>query len=352
MTKLIISTRPDDTHAVCVKLALEKNGHQADLWYTADYPSQLTYSFHVKQDALDWQARGHDCDIQKDNYDAIWYRRPAKPVLPDFLHADDVKNARQENLALTHNMWQVIFPNGRWINPVKGAENARSKLLQLKIATELRLKVPDTIISNDPRMIHAYIKKQHRKTIYKSLHPMTWLNKKELRLAYTSLVSTEDLPSNKLLQCTPGIFQEKIDKQYELRITYFGDKYIAVKIDSQAHEQAQLDWRAAATHELSLEQVMLPEAIDLACRSLMEKLGIVFGCFDFIVTHDNEYYFLEVNEQGQFLWIEEVNPEIKMLQTFCNFISNEDYDNIALKKFAKDALKVKQEAMRNHVNPA
>lgn len=32
----------------------------------------------------------------------------------------------------------------------------------------------------------------------------------------------------------------------------------------------------------------------------MRKLGIIFGCFDFIVTPDEEYVFLEVNPMGQF----------------------------------------------------
>ena len=107
-----------------------------------------------------------------------------------------------------------------------------------------------------------------------------------------------------------------------IHITYFGDKYIAVKIDSQQLESAKMDWRAAPTKKLLLEQVMLPDMIDCACKTIMKNLGIVFGCFDFIVTPDGEYYFLEVNEQGQFLWIEEVNPDIKMLQPFCEFITS------------------------------
>ena len=36
----------------------------------------------------------------------------------------------------------------------------------------------------------------------------------------------------------------------------------------------------------------------------MRKMGLVFCALDFIVTQDDEYVFLEVNEQGQFLWIE------------------------------------------------
>ena len=52
----------------------------------------------------------------------------------------------------------------------------------------------------------------------------------------------------------------------------------------------------------------------------MHRLGIVFGSFDFIVTPDDEYVFLEVNEQGQFLWIEEYNASFHMLDLFVHFL--------------------------------
>ena len=55
----------------------------------------------------------------------------------------------------------------------------------------------------------------------------------------------------------------------------------------------------------------------------MASLGLKFGCFDFIVTPDGEYVFLEVNEAGQFLWIEGHCPELKMLSEFCHFILRE-----------------------------
>ena len=36
----------------------------------------------------------------------------------------------------------------------------------------------------------------------------------------------------------------------------------------------------------------------------MRDLGIVFGCFDLIVTPEGEHVFLEVNQMGQWLFIE------------------------------------------------
>jgi hypothetical protein len=64
-----------------------------------------------------------------------------------------------------------------------------------------------------------------------------------------------------------------------------------------------LDWRKSYD-ELAMEPFDAPKPIIVACRALMERLGLVFGCFDFIVTPDGRYVFLEVNQMGQFLFVE------------------------------------------------
>jgi hypothetical protein len=37
--------------------------------------------------------------------------------------------------------------------------------------------------------------------------------------------------------------------------------------------------------------------------ALMDRLGLVFGSIDMIVTPDGEHVFLEVNPNGQFDWV-------------------------------------------------
>ncbi len=88
----------------------------------------------------------------------------------------------------------------------------------------------------------------------------------------------------------------------------------------------------------------------------MKKLGLVFGCFDFIVTPDNEYYFLEINEQGQFLWIEEVNPDIKMLDAFVNFLINKNSpvvskQSLSCTDFVTQVNSLRIQALELHKNP-
>lgn len=348
VTKVLIATKPDDMHAIYVKLALNKYGHAADLWYTADFPSKAAYSFEIAKNKFLWQTNDGNCPIHDNDYHIIWHRRPTKPILPDYIHPDDISNAEKENIMFFQNMWQAIFPDAAWINPIRAAARSNSKILQLKLADQAQLNIPETLISNNPHAIKDFIRKNN--AIYKTLYPVAWMDNNEMRLTYTNSISVENLPSDKLLQCTPGIFQQKIEKQYELRVTYFGKKYIAVKIHSQIHDQAKMDWRSAPANELRLEQVVLPDKIDQACKDTMNSLGIVFGCFDFIVTPENEYYFLEVNEQGQFLWIEGVNPEIKMLQAFTEFASNETV-SVAMSDFREEAERFMNFAMKSHINP-
>ena len=39
---------------------------------------------------------------------------------------------------------------------------------------------------------------------------------------------------------------------------------------------------------------------------MLMDFQLEFGAFDFIVTNDNQWYFLEVNPNGQWLWLEKI----------------------------------------------
>lgn len=43
------------------------------------------------------------------------------------------------------------------------------------------------------------------------------------------------------------------------------------------------------------------------CLALVKNLGLVFGCIDMIVTPEGKYVFLEINPNGQWMWIEELS---------------------------------------------
>lgn len=361
MVKILIPTKPDDTDSIFVKLALERKGHECTIWYTADFPGKQTHSFEFEKNKISWKAKGINLRIDADDhYDVVWLRRPGKPRLPASIHPEDLENARNENNTFFRSFWHMIAPDAFWVNPIDTSLAANNKLLQLKIAREAGFNIPTTLITNDPGKIKTFIIKHHKKgVIFKTLFPVVWMGEREMRLTYTDEIKLDDLPSDEILQCTPGIFQNKIQKQFELRVTCFGDHLIAAKLKSQQHPKGIMDWRYVPANELAIEEFKLPEEIASKCRQFMKKLGLAMGCFDFIVTPENEYYFLEINEQGQFLWVESINPDIKMLDAFTEFLINGksdfNYQNmrqtLSMTDFKDEILTLKCQAMDKHVAP-
>ncbi len=357
--KVLIPTAPDDVHALLVCLALRKKGHLGVLWHTSDFPVQQFHAFELVDKGIVWDAHGPNLKLSNDTFDVVWRRRPENPTISDDIHPDDREGAARESLMLFHTFWRVIAPDAWWINPEINAKIANSKLLQLKLALEVGLNVPKTLISNDPEKIRKFaLEKCEGSLIYKTMYPLYWFKKNDIRMSYTREIDMENFPSDQVLEMIPGIFQEKIQKAYELRVTYFGGYPVAVKLSSQEHPKGIMDWRCIPGDELTVEKYVLPDSIDKQCQALMKKLGLCFGCFDFIVTPEGEYYFLEINESGQFLWIEGVNPEIKMLDIFTEFLINknkkfewvEHSDAIAIQDFEKEMPELLEKTIQSHVN--
>lgn len=338
MLNILIATKPDDVDSIYVKLALEEAGHRVVLWYPSDIPTLQSHSFHLSDGEMTWSATGLDFDINaSDKFDVVWMRRPRRAKLNDLVHPDDLTNAEREHETFYKSLFQVIAPNAFWVNSPKSWPVTMCKLSQLKVAAKLGFNVPETLVSNDPTRIKKFIASHEAgQVIYKPVFPVMWVNDDVLRLTYTKPIYLSDLPDDKTLKLTPGIYQKRIEKAYELRVTCMGHTAIATKIHSQTHEEGVNDWRCVSPAKLAMEPYSLPEQVATKCFAFMLKMGAVFGCFDFIVTPEGEYIFLEMNEQGQFLWQEEFHSEIKLLDPFVQFLISQN-TNFIWKKGAYSA---------------
>jgi glutathione synthase/RimK-type ligase-like ATP-grasp enzyme len=61
--------------------------------------------------------------------------------------------------------------------------------------------------------------------------------------------------------------------------------------------------------DVKYEPYELPEDIVASLKTLMQKLGLVYGAIDLRLTPDGQYVFLEINPAGQFLFIEEATGQ-------------------------------------------
>ncbi|HEV2991221.1 MAG TPA: hypothetical protein VG759_22470, partial [Candidatus Angelobacter sp.] len=191
-----------------------------------------------------------------------------------------------------------------------------------RAAREVGFVIPTTLFSNDPDEIRAFYREHRGNVIYKPFTPAFWADRTagRLRGVFTSRL-TEDLLAEDDASFTscPGIYQEYIEKKSELRVTFFGSAYQAARIYSQQVASGRLDFRSDMKGEAPMEAAALDASLLEKCQAFTAKLGLLHGSLDLIERPDGSVVFLEINEMGQFLWLEERVPKMPMLALFAAF---------------------------------
>lgn len=68
-------------------------------------------------------------------------------------------------------------------------------------------------------------------------------------------------------------------------------------------EQAALDWRKSS-RDVSYTIEHLPQEIEQKLLQLVRHFGLQFSSADVILTPSSDYYFVELNPNGQWFWLQ------------------------------------------------
>ena len=113
-------------------------------------------------------------------------------------------------------------------------------------------------------------------------------------LLSTQIIDGGSLEDIEDIAYCPMIFQPYLEKEYELRILYLDGEFFTGKINNSENA----DWRITqGTYSWSAYE--LPEHIKLNLTLMMKEMGLYIGAIDMIRARDGNYYFLEVNPQGE-----------------------------------------------------
>jgi hypothetical protein len=318
---VLIATNPRDPDSFLVQEALRRKGIQAGLAHLSDFPSRSIASLHLEPgtDEEDRWCLGNQEPLLPT---AVWWRRPGHPVIPQDVHPDDREFVRQETTKFILGLWHRLPQHTVSINSLSHAIEADRKPYQLGIAREVGFAIPPTLFSNDPAEIRAAIRRWGGRAIYKSfgsINNFWWDPDREKILAlFTTAIDEASLPDDYTLSLTPGIYQPLLPKVFDLRVTVFGSTVFGTKILSQEQEQSQVDWRNGQ-RALRYEPIEVWPGLRKLCLKMLRRLGLLMGCFDFVVTPQEAVIFLEVNEGGQFLWLEAASGA-PVLDAFSDFL--------------------------------
>lgn len=315
MSDLVIISNHDDVHAYLVGCALADLDYSLTSISQLDLPSKAycTYASNAEADSVVWEdemfGRREVCPK------VIWNRRRPRIQAPTESDVRDHKFIKNSSTKFARWVFNENVLRTRWVNSPELATRADNKLIQIASAKRAGLATPETIVSNNPSDIRMFVKShEHEQVIMKPLLFGSWLEDETINVPYTTVISIEDLDDSQSLSFAPMIYQKRVQKKFELRINIFGSRVIAAKIRSQENDITKVDMRADLATNDNVEPYTLPQSLEEKLLKLMSDLGLVFGCVDMAVDNEGQFVFFEINEMGQFLWLEHHCPELKLLK--------------------------------------
>lgn len=315
--KIAIIAPENDNHTAPVKWALERSGHEVLCWAGLGWSRERQASISLFDKLSLHLGSG---ELQPG--DVVWIRRPEPSSLNPNVSEADRKFAQSEYRWFSDSLMYLLelLPL-RCINKYSASRIIRNKSVQLVLAQACGLRVPATLMSNAPQSVRDYLQHQPKASICKAFFPHIWRRDGDPSVAVTETFQlTEDiLPEDEVLTYAPAIYQQMITKQFDIRMVLLGS---AVYSYALYNPKGSIDWRQDVTQGLvRVESIATPDEIRQQVLAFAQKSGIVFGSFDFAVDRDGRWWFFEVNEQGQFLWLDEFNPELQVQEKFLAFLT-------------------------------
>lgn len=253
--------------------------------------------------------------LKFDQSTKVWWRQKGpfvelSPVANHTLEALERKEYFEKTWYKFTMALSVFSSNTRFTNPIASRLRSNNKGYQLKVASEVGFLIPPTIITNDVEQAKSF---SSDVVLIKSLSDATiGYSTTGSNLAFAARrVSVDMLTENKdAFSLHPVILQDYVEKEYELRIYWVAGDVIAVRIDSQADDTTKADWRPGQGNSSMFTLATCKDGIKQKIAKYMKVMQLDFGAFDFIVTPENEYVFLECNPDGQWLFTNRASAEV------------------------------------------
>ncbi|WP_293308321.1 grasp-with-spasm system ATP-grasp peptide maturase [Pedobacter sp. UBA5917] len=284
---------------------------QAYLEGTTDYVCQWLDYYGVPfirlngEDFFNMKKLG---DMPKNNEVAmVWYRRKAAKIPAHFSQKREsfethytLRRFLIDEFNALHSLLFYAIDKEKWLNDPIIASNL-NKLKVLFLAQKFGLNIPYTEVLTDKQSLIT-LQDTYPELIVKPLSECVLLE--DGNGAHYKMLSREINHSN--IRSIPDIFfpslvQQKIDKKFEVRAFYLSGRFYSMAIFSQANKKTASDFRNYDNKRPNRTvPYKLPDEIESRLDLLMKELNFGTGSIDLMVDHNDAYYFLEINPEGQF----------------------------------------------------
>ncbi|MFF8785390.1 ATP-grasp ribosomal peptide maturase [Streptomyces sp. NPDC015125] len=292
---VLVATEADDITADMVITELNRREVPVVRFNPVDIGEDLTVSarFGTCPAPVAGQVRTPSRTADLAHVRSVYWRRPEWPSFPHLAPNDSRFATAQVRYGLGGILY--AFDSPLWANHPLRIAAADYKPAQLSLAQQLGFTVPPTLVTNDPVEACQFIRTQGD-AIFKTLRWTPYTREGVPVTGWADPVTADEIDDS--VRVTPHLFQARVDKVADLRVLIVGRHTFAVRIDSEL-----LDWRkdySALTYTVE----HLPDRVDKALHAYLDHLELVSGSFDLAVDRAGDYWWLELNPNGQWGWLE------------------------------------------------
>jgi len=258
-----------------------------------DFPDQAVLAARLGPDGWSGKLTVGERSAPLNAVRALYHRRP-NTYSPDDA-SQEAGYAAQENRRGLGGVLGAL-PGCLYLSHPQAIARAEYKPAQLATAHRVGFVLPATLITNDPREAKEFAARQP--TLYKPLHAAAYDVDGEPAGIWAAPVEPGELDET-VSHCA-HLFQALVPKTCDVRAVIVGDRVFCARITAPP---GVVDWRAEYRN-LRYEAVECPAEIHTGLHAFLTHFGLCFGAFDFAVTADGTWWFLECNPNGQWAWLE------------------------------------------------
>lgn len=274
-----------------------------------DQLNECSIDFDPIQPILKIYFNDNEYIISEETLKTIYYRAPT--FLRDIFQSDlstEEQLYRTQAAAFVRSL--IVFEKIKWVNDPVATYRAEIKPYQLFLANKVGFNVPKTVVTN------RFIDLNMDILAVKSIDTAFLTEGDSEAFIYTSIINKTEIADENY--GAPFFIQQGLIPKIDIRVTIIGDHIIAASIDSD--EGINIDWRQYKG-KLNYKIIELPIETKNKCLQFSKALKLNFCAIDFAL-HNNQYYFIEVNPTGEWMWLQK-NTDVEFDTIISEFLTKE-----------------------------
>jgi len=243
-------------------------------------------------------------NIDVDSIRSVWYRKFGNFSKSNYFHVTKYIIASEDLNHLAHEHHTILyafmslFKDIKWLTPP--GLSGLNKLDTLLLAKKSGLDIPESYIISRKGQLIDIQKASNKAYISKSVYEPHFIHRKDgiFSMFTKEIKNIEKIPD----VFFPSLIQEKIDKEYELRIFYIDGEFYTMAIFSQEDKETELDFRKVDWENPNKRvPYKLPFYVEERLTDMLNLMKLNCCSIDIIKSSiDGKYYFLEINPTGEF----------------------------------------------------